>query len=153
MHHQGPQHCLAKCWLVSISLRMQLPAQGSQRALLHLAAPTCCACCRALMSTGRGHRAPWGKGTGAGAEPQGAEGERARSVGDFGEAALQTPRRTIAPPTIWQGPEGYCCQQASMRQTNALCQVAAHASSRSPALPCVTLAFTQGCKYLLSCHS
>jgi hypothetical protein len=76
------QHCLANCWLVSFS-GVQLPAQQSQRALLHPAAPTCCACCRVLRSMMRGHRARAGKGT------EGGEEHRGGAQGDGGQPTCQ----------------------------------------------------------------
>jgi hypothetical protein len=56
---------------------VQLPAQQSQRAQLHPAAPTCCACCRVLRSAARGHRARACKDT------EGGEEERAASDGHW----------------------------------------------------------------------
>jgi hypothetical protein len=136
MHHQGPQHCRAKCWLVSFLLRgatacpmaTACPAASSSTHLLP------------LLQRVEGHRmkgrAHSGNGTGAGAHSTGGRRWKGRvrwllakqhSMHAMLKVLLSMAKqlaRIMRP----------CCYQASMQQTNALGQVGAHASLKVPSI-------------------
>jgi hypothetical protein len=112
MHRQGPQHCLAKCWLVSLFLRGStacptVPARPAASSSTHLL--------RLLYGVedgvqehgrhqgdGKGHR---GRGRTTGGRRR--EGNVSSRLWRGSAPHVQCPRRTIAPPTIWQGPGGF----------------------------------------------
>jgi hypothetical protein len=147
--------------LPSVTLAGQLFTQGGnclpklpQHTLLHPAALTCCACCRVLRSAARGHRATMGEGHRGRGRSTGGRRREGKVSWTLEEQHSISAMLQVKPMQL-EEPGGFAAAKHACSKPMRK-QMAAHASSRSPALPCVMLAgqlIPQGFDCLPNGHS